>query len=164
MENMPIKVKTVVQLKNPEWGVELLDVVSRCKKAAKSVWEESLDSDQVYEVTIVLADDALVKELNHKFRQQNKSTNVLSFPCSDDDPVVPGDTRTLGDVVISFETTKKEAPNNLPNHLSHLVVHGCLHLLGYDHEDDQEAQKMENLEIQILASLGIPDPYSRLRV
>jgi probable rRNA maturation factor len=159
---MTTKVKTFVQLKNPKWRVELFDVVSRCQEVAKAVWGVVLDSDQVYEATIVLADDALLKKLNNQFRHKNKSTNILTFPCSKDDLVVPGDNPMLGDIIISFETAKQEAPENLSNHLSHLVVHGCLHLLGYDHENDTEAQKMESLETQILASLDVADPYGQV--
>jgi probable rRNA maturation factor len=156
---MSAEVETFVQLKSPEWQTQLPEVESLCQIAATAAWRKALDREGAFEVAIVLADDALVQELNREYRSQDKPTNVLSFPTDRDEPVLPGDVPTLGDIIIAFETTKSEAPDNLPNHLSHLVVHGCLHLLGFDHENDKEAAEMEGLETQILAGLGIADPY-----
>lgn len=108
-------------------------------------------------VTVALSDDASVAELNKTFRGKPKSTNVLSFPAG---PV--GDDRHIGDIILALETIEREAgEGEIPfaNHLQHLVVHGMLHLLGYDHQDDEEAEEMENLEVSILAKLGISNPY-----
>ena len=104
-------------------------------------------------VCLVLADDALQRRLNHEFRGRDKSTNVLSFD---------GAPAALGDVVLALETIAAEAEAQgkpLADHVVHLVVHGVLHLLGYDHETQGQARSMERLEIEILAGLGIGDPY-----
>lgn len=111
------------------------------------------------EISIVLADNAFVQNLNKTYRGKDKPTNVLSFP---QDP--EGDSRmtNLGDVVLAYETVKKEADSQkkpFENHVTHLLVHGILHLLAYDHEDDAEAEEMESLEIRVLESLGIKNPY-----
>jgi len=156
---MPTKTITNVQFKSSQWKTHLANAESICELAATSVWEKASKFDKAFEVTIVLADDALVKMLNQKYRNQNKPTNVLSFPSSLEESYFDGDLPTLGDVIVAFETTKAEAHSRLSEHLSHLVVHGCLHLLGYDHEDDAAAFEMEALEVKILLGLGIKNPY-----
>ncbi|WP_083238968.1 rRNA maturation RNase YbeY [Methyloceanibacter superfactus] len=111
-----------------------------------------------YEITIVLTDDAEMRTLNRDWRGKDAPTNVLSFPAGD----APGEPGPLGDVVIAYETAAKEAADDkltLADHISHLVVHGVLHLLGFDHMQDDEAERMEALERRGLASLGIADPY-----
>lgn len=124
-----------------------------------------------YEVTIVLTDDAEIRDLNRTWRGKDQPTNVLSFPAGDvpsaigmpDGPAFNGEPVPLGDTVIAFETTRAEADERsipLSDHLSHLVVHGTLHLLGFDHLNDEEAEDMESLERKALASLGIADPYA----
>lgn len=121
--------------------------------------------DGPVEISVVLADDATVQGLNRDWRGKDKPTNVLSFAALDDDgaPRVPGAPLLLGDIVLAFETCRAEAAAQhkpLSDHLSHLVVHGVLHLLGYDHEDDEtEAEEMERLEAAVLARFGIADPY-----
>ena len=111
------------------------------------------------EIGVVLSDDARICTLNRTWRGKDAATNVLSFP-ADDDIGEPG---LLGDVVLAYETTRKEAREQdiaLQDHVSHLVIHGVLHLLGLDHAEDAEAERMENLERAALASLGIADPYA----
>ncbi len=117
------------------------------------------------EVTIALSSDAEVAALNAQYRGKNAPTNVLSFPAADlpGGDCVFGARRPLGDIILAYETVAREAADdNKPplHHLSHLVIHGLLHLAGYDHETDQEAARMEQIEREILAGLGVPDPYS----
>ncbi len=118
--------------------------------------------DAESEVSLVFTDDAHIRELNAGWRGKDKPTNVLSFPAARM-KTPAGGPRLLGDVVLAFETCQREAAEEakpIENHVTHLVVHGVLHLLGYDHEDDDEAETMEGRERQILAKLGIPDPYA----
>ena len=116
------------------------------------------------EVSIRLTDDAEVRSLNRLYRGQDKPTNVLSFPGDDpSSPLEPGQPLMLGDVIVAFETTTAEATaSGLPveAHLTHLIVHGVLHLGGHDHEDDSEAARMEAIETRVLAGLGYADPYA----
>ena len=106
-------------------------------------------------VCVLFSNDDALRTLNRQFRDQDKPTNVLSFPSfSDDDG--------LGDIAIALETVDREAAaqgKTLRDHCRHLIAHGVLHLLGYDHEDESEAQEMETLERQILAMFGVADPY-----
>jgi probable rRNA maturation factor len=117
------------------------------------------------ELAVMLTDDAGIRTLNSNWRGVDKPTNVLSFPAlqptgrngPDDAP------RMLGDIAIAYQTTRKEANDEqkpFDHHLSHLAVHGFLHLIGYDHEKNDDAETMETLEAEILAQLGIPDPYA----
>jgi probable rRNA maturation factor len=120
------------------------------------------------EVTIVLASDSLVRGLNHQFLGKDKPTNVLSFPQPPAVKSAPKASKTaeIGEVVLAFETVRKEAMTQgkpFVNHLGHLVVHGILHLLGYDHERSGDARVMERLEADILSMLGMPNPYGRGR-
>lgn len=111
-------------------------------------------------VSILLADDAVMKYLNATYRQKNKPTNVLSFPPGD----IPWpDYDYLGDLALGFETCRKEAEArgvSLEDHAAHLIVHGLLHLAGYDHIDDEDAADMEARESAILENMGVANPYS----
>ena len=114
----------------------------------------------IAEVTVVLTDDAEQHELNQQWRGIDKSTNVLSFPQLEPFTPVVG---LIGDITLARETVAAEAAEmeiTLEAHFTHLVVHGFLHLLGYDHIEDADATKMESLETKILATLGIADPYA----
>jgi probable rRNA maturation factor len=111
------------------------------------------------EVSVTLTSNRSMQALNRRWRGRDKPTNVLSFPAATGKPGTP---RLLGDIVIAYETTAAEARAQrkpLDHHLAHLAVHGFLHLLGYDHESDDEADAMERRERGVLAKLGIPDPY-----
>jgi probable rRNA maturation factor len=117
------------------------------------------------ELAVMLTDDSGIRTLNINWRGIDKPTNVLSFPALQ--PTAPSRTgdapRMLGDIAIAYETMRKEADDEgkpFDHHLSHLAVHGFLHLVGYDHETEDEAEAMEALEQDILAQLGIPDPYA----
>jgi probable rRNA maturation factor len=137
-------------------------VVHRAIETAASM----VDADTAdAELAVMLTDDAGIRTLNRNWRGQDKATNVLSFPAlqptgrqsADDAP------RMLGDIAIAWETTRREADDEqkpFDHHLSHLAVHGFLHLVGYDHENEVDAEAMENLEREILGLLGIPDPYA----
>ena len=113
------------------------------------------------EISVLLCDDARIQTLNAQWRSIDKPTNVLSFPAAD-----PDDLETaplLGDIAIALETVMREAVSEhkaFRDHYLHLVVHGVLHLLGFDHEMDEEAEEMEDMERHILAGMGIADPYA----
>ena len=114
------------------------------------------------ELSLVFTDDASIREINAEWRSQDKATNVLSFPAF---PLEPGGKPgpMLGDIIIARETVEREAVDlekSFDEHLTHLMVHGFLHLFGYDHMNNSEAERMEGLETRILASLGLSDPYA----
>jgi len=140
-----------VEIEDAAWTVALPDAEALARAAAEAALGEVPRS-----VTVLLTDDGAVRELNVRFRQQDKPTNVLSFPA----PPNPED--HLGDVALAYGVCAREAAEQgkpVAHHLQHLVAHGVLHLLGYDHEDDAQAETMEGLERVILAGLGVPDPY-----
>jgi probable rRNA maturation factor len=115
------------------------------------------------EVSVLLCDDKAIARLNAQWRGQQKPTNVLSFPAPPLQGAVPDEKIPLGDIAIAYETLAREAEESgktISEHLSHLVVHGFLHLLGYDHHMDDEAERMERMERDILARIGVADPYA----
>jgi probable rRNA maturation factor len=143
-----------------EAGAE--SVIKRAIAAAAEIADAAVSNA---ELAVMLTDDAGIRTLNSNWRGIDKPTNVLSFPALqptgpsgfDDQP------RMLGDIAIAYETTRREADDEqkpFDHHLSHLAVHGFLHLIGYDHENDADADAMESLETKILAQLDIPDPYA----
>lgn len=116
------------------------------------------------ELSVVLHDDAAVQALNRDYRKKDAPTNVLSFAALEGDlpPIPEGEPLPLGDIILALETCEREAAEAgkpLEHHVFHLVVHGLLHLLGFDHEEQDEAEEMESVEVAVLASAGIPDPY-----
>lgn len=120
----------------------------------------SSPSQAWYALSVLMTDDEAVRLLNRDWRGKDSPTNVLSFPS--DMPVIPGEPDFLGDIALARETLEREAALDgkpLDDHLRHLVVHGVLHLLGYDHIEKAEAEEMETTETRILAGLGVPDPY-----
>jgi probable rRNA maturation factor len=113
-------------------------------------------------ITLLFADDETMQDLNKDWRGLDKPTNVLSFPAPKAQLVPPGELPLLGDIVLGFATCAREAEETgktLADHTCHLIVHGVLHLLGYDHENDEDAGVMEAAEIKILSTLGIENPY-----
>jgi probable rRNA maturation factor len=142
------------------WPAE--DELRDCaEKAAGAVFCELAITDPASELSFLFTDDASIRILNRDWRSKDKATNVLSFPAFE---VAPGSPLPpmLGDIILAFETVSAEAAleeKPFAHHLSHLIVHGLLHLLGYDHENDAEADEMEGLERRVLARLAIPDPY-----
>ncbi len=145
-----------------DWAADTEEWVRRAAEHAYVVAGPSEEA----ELCVVLADDPFVQTLNKTYRGKDKPTNVLSFPTGAM-PVAAGPepmhSPLLGDIVLAIETIAREADEqgkSFPDHLSHLVVHGVLHLLGHDHEVDAEAEEMEALERDILEDLDIADPYA----
>lgn len=122
-----------------------------------------------YEVAVLACDDAEIVRLNQDFRDKAKPTNVLSWPFRDNSPMTAGEVpkpisapAPLGDIAISYDTCVKEAHEgdiDLADHTTHLMIHAVLHLLGYDHETDQDAELMEGIEVKTLANMGLHNPY-----
>ncbi len=144
--------------RNTEGWPDALD--ARAEEAVRAALTQSKAKiTGAAELSIVLTDDAEQQILNRDWRGIDKATNVLSFPQIEPFGPVSG---LLGDIILARETLVREAEEqgvSFDDHFTHLVVHGFLHLLGYDHMDDDEALAMEGLETQILASLGVADPY-----
>jgi probable rRNA maturation factor len=146
---------TDVEVEDPAWTAALPNAELLVLAAADATlaFEGAVGEG----VTLLLTDDVTVKDLNRRFRQQDRPTNVLSFPA----PQNPE--RFLGDIALAYGVCAREAAEQgkpLAHHLQHLVAHGVLHLLGYDHVSDAQADEMEGLERAVLAGLGIPDPYA----
>lgn len=143
-----------IEIEDPSWSAALPDAEALVLAAAQATLAcEGADGEGV---TILLTDDASVRELNSRFRHNDAPTNVLSFPA----PTNPE--RFLGDVALAYGVCAAEAGQQgktMAHHLQHLVAHGVFHLLGYDHMNDAEAEAMEGLERVVLAGLGIADPY-----
>lgn len=144
-----------IAVEHDAW-VSLDGLETLVQRAAEAAVAESLAAPAT-ELSLVLCDDAFIRTLNRDWRGKDKATNVLSFPADPSARHV-----TLGDIVVAYETSAAEAVREarpLGDHLAHLVVHGTLHLLGYDHETDPEADVMERLESRALERLGIASPY-----
>ncbi len=161
MNARPVRIAVDVQRASAAWkSVPRAAAVARqaAKRAAAMGGVALLEGA---EVAVSLADDARVREANRDFRGKDAPTNVLSFPAAPPERI--GSSPFLGDVILAYETLEKEAAlegKRIEDHLAHLVVHGLLHLIGYDHMTDDEAERMERLETAILASLAIADPYT----
>jgi len=161
------RIQLDISIAEPRWGDVISDAVSVCDEAAQAAFQESEVCPDLAEASLVLADDIFVAGLNKQYRDREGPTNVLSFASCNNvaelDMLPSGMPAMLGDIVIAYETTTCEATESgiaVENHLRHLVVHGVLHLLGYDHTTDGEAAVMEPLETRILARLGVADPYA----
>ena len=158
---MTLDVEVVVG--DPGWRAALPDVERWCA-AIVAAAAPFLNLTRPSEVALLLSDDDESRALNARFRGQDKPTNVLSFPALDDGADLPDAPMPapLGDIAIALGVTRGEAEaygRPLADHAAHLLVHGLLHLVGYDHAEDGTAQVMEDLERRILATLGIDDPY-----
>jgi len=134
---------------------------------AESAFPQLIDSRQPIELSVRLTGDNEVRELNAKWRGKDKATNVLSFPLANPGDLIPTNVSNgellLGDIVMARGVCEAEAAEkgvSLQDHATHLLVHGTLHLLGYDHHDDADAAEMEAREVRALARLGISDPYA----
>ncbi|MEM1147254.1 MAG: rRNA maturation RNase YbeY [Pseudomonadota bacterium] len=143
-----------LRINTPEWQVLVPDLEAVCQRALLAGAEAVSTTGAV---SVLLTDNDEVQTLNRDWRGKDRPTDVLSFPA---DPI---DLPFLGDIAIALSVAKADAERNsisLTQHISHLLVHSLLHLVGHDHTDDTEATQMEALEIAALASLGWPDPYS----
>jgi len=143
------------------WLDECPDAAAIAANTAQAALLDAVGTARLI-VDVTLTDDAEQQRLNSTYRGKDMPTNVLAFPQGAAGDVRPDAPSLLGDVVLAFETVRREAVEQnkpLANHLRHLVVHGVLHLLGFDHENADEAGAMEALELKILAGLGVPDPY-----
>ena len=144
-----------VEIEDAAWTAALPDAAAVAERAATAAL-----GTVAGDVVVLLTDDATVRDLNTRFRDKDRPTNVLSFPAAE--MTLPGQAPHLGDLVLAFGVCAAEAETQgktLADHLSHLTVHGVLHLLGRDHEAEAEAEEMETEERTILASLGVADPY-----
>jgi probable rRNA maturation factor len=141
-----------VEVEDPAWTSALADAADVAREAAGAAL-----AGRAGAVVVLLANDEAVRDLNARFRGKDRPTNVLSFPA----PANPED--HLGDIALAYGVCAMEAAaqgKSLADHLRHLVVHGVLHVLGYDHDEDERAESMEALERRLLAGLGVSDPYA----
>ncbi len=167
-----MKIKADVIIAEKLWKTQP-DISKKIKALIKKIIPQTslseLDTD--IEISILLTNDAQIQELNKNYRQKDKPTNVLSFPLLDGKKIKNGnfkkldlhtDCLALGDIAISYQTTLQESEEQgktFENHLTHLIIHSLLHLIGFDHEQEKPARIMENLEVKILATMGINNPY-----
>lgn len=150
-----------VTVEAPAWRAAVTDPEALCRRVIGRALAQEVATGPV-EVSVLLAGDEQVRALNRAWRGKDSPTNVLSFLAEAGPTAGPSQPRLLGDIVVALETTQREARaagKVLPDHLSHLLVHGTLHLLGYDHEEEADAKAMEARETELLAALGIADPY-----
>jgi len=162
-----------IAFEDPRWDAAGLEPLAQraCTAALRHLGQEPA----LFEISMLACDDTRIRGLNAEFRGKDTPTNVLSWPAWDlsaetpgamPEPPEPGtedDPEGLGDMALAYETCAREAEEqgkSLDDHVTHLVVHSLLHLLGYDHETDAEAAVMEETEVAILAQLGIADPYA----
>ena len=153
-------------IEDERWAA--LDMEALAERAAGAALEVAGITSE-YEICVMACDDARITELNSEFREKPTATNVLSWPAFElspeiegGQPMPPPPAESLGDIAIAYETCEREAVAmdiTMQAHVLHLIVHGCLHLLGYDHETDKDATVMEKLEVKALASMGVDDPY-----
>jgi probable rRNA maturation factor len=174
---MTTRIEIEVSLACARWRRAIADAPRLARRAAAAALaaasREGAQVPSAAELSLVLGDDALVRGLNRLYRRKDAATNVLSFAALTDAERAraararkPARPALLGDVVVAFETSRREAAaleKPLADHLAHLVVHGTLHLLGYDHALAKDAARMERLEAAVLAGLGVADPYAAPR-
>ncbi|MBI1238047.1 MAG: rRNA maturation RNase YbeY [Alphaproteobacteria bacterium] len=146
-----------VTIENPRWRGALARPAALVRRVGMAALK---GAEREGDVAVALLDDAAMQQLNATYRGKAKPTNVLAFPAA---PLPGGAEGPLGDVALGLETISREASEQkkpLGDHVCHMVVHGILHLCGYDHGRAGEARAMESLETMILATLGVPDPYA----
>jgi probable rRNA maturation factor len=146
-----------VEIEDEVWSAALPQAQALAEAAAAAAMKAVETPTPAEGVVILLTDDETVQGLNRDFRGKDYATNVLSFPAPENPE------GHLGDIALAYGVCAREAQAQgkpLAHHLQHLVAHGVLHLVGYDHETDVEAEQMEGLERVVLAGLGVPDPYA----
>ena len=156
------------------WNCSLPALDALASRAVEAALREAEFDPERHTLSLLAASDSRIRDLNESFRGKASPTNVLSWPAFDLAPDVPGQyprnppdpaqtgRLLLGDVAIALQTCIREAAEAskpLKNHVTHLILHGCLHLLGYDHQTDEDAELMEGIERSAMAKLGLPDPY-----
>lgn len=163
-KKMPLTIDLIFD--TPEWGKSKLSARKRVTDVLNLTWGmlPKRPKNTYPELTVTLTNDKSIKILNRDFRAKDKPTNVLSFPMWDELSDIPDNAGAipLGDIIIAFETIKREAieqEKTLPDHFTHMLIHGFLHLFGYDHMNDKDATEMESLEVKILKKLSISNPY-----
>lgn len=151
------------------WQKQELEYQTLIASIVNLVLSKELISEYT-ELNVRLTDDAVIQGLNKEFRNQDKPTNVLSFPAEPDekfDELFAEELLPLGDIALAYETIEREAANQgktFKNHFIHLLIHGTLHLLGFDHITEEEAEEMESAEITLLKILKIDNPYQKLNL
>ncbi|WP_052194491.1 rRNA maturation RNase YbeY [Aureimonas altamirensis] len=156
-------VDLILSVEDADWNSILPDAAQLAVEAVGAALAGAgMMPGLVTEVGVTLADDTMLRDLNGQWRGKDKPTNILSFPIVQ---LAPGDTpgAMAGDLVLARQTLEREAlrdGKSLADHFRHLVIHGMLHLLGYDHEEAEEAEQMERLEVLVLSTLAIADPYA----
>ena len=175
---MPVLDEELVELavEEPAWLAEIPELERLAGTAARLAIEAAALPEGAYSISVLACDDARIARLNEAFRGKAVATNVLSWPAFDLAPIrpgglppappapAPGGRQPLGDVAIALQTARAEAAASeipLKDHVVHLILHACLHLLGFDHETEADAETMEGLESRALARIGVPDPYWR---
>lgn len=162
-----------LRIDHEDWQIGVQEIDALCERAVRAGWVAGRDalpkSDPLsgtlsspVEISVVLSDDQNVRDLNREHRGKDAPTNVLSFPGDVENPF-PGAEVLVGDVILAWETIAAEAAaahKPVTDHVTHLLIHGVLHLLGYDHVREDDATVMERIEVDCLAGLGIEDPYA----
>ncbi|MFP4097704.1 MAG: rRNA maturation RNase YbeY [Alphaproteobacteria bacterium] len=166
MKDNPTHIEIDITFDNNIWNKAPRISKAHIKKTIYQTLADHLPKPQQTEISILLTTDSFIRILNKNYRNLDKPTNVLSFPMTEEtdhhEPSITG-LHTLGDIIISYETIDKEAQEqgkSFIHHFTHMLVHGCLHLLHYDHQTEEQAKQMEALEIEILKSLDIKNPYA----
>ena len=151
-----------IDVSDEKWHDLIEGIENHTHDVIKHVLSDLVSNAEHLEISIVLSDDDFIQNLNKNYRNKDKPTNVLSFPQTEEDEMdMPA--LMLGDIIITSGVIKKEAKEqnkSIKDHYTHMLVHGCLHLLHYDHITDEQAEEMESLEIKLLNNLGIKNPYA----
>jgi probable rRNA maturation factor len=151
----------MIEVEEPGWLT--LSAVEATVEGAVSAALKALSVESgAGEINVLLTDDESVAEMNSMWRGKHAATNVLSFPAPPSLPVPEGEARLFGDIVLAYGVVMREAKEQgktPEDHATHLIVHGTLHLFGFDHQSESEASRMEQLETDILGGLGVADPY-----